>query len=75
MDAALSSIIADEAIFSSQSCCALDLIATIRPTVNVPNTFRPLADKLLLDIPLRFYFIFVACDTYPERSIKNSERR
>ena len=40
MDAALSSIIADEDIVSNQSFYALDLIATIRSTVNVPNTFR-----------------------------------
>ena len=63
MDAALSSIIADKDIVSNQSCYALDLVATIRSTVNVPNAFRELAVKLLVDIPLRFDFVYVACDT------------
>ena len=29
---------------------------------------------MLTDIPLRFDCIYAACDTYPEKSIKNSER-
>ena len=52
----------------------MDLAASLRSVVKVPNTFRELALKLLHEIPRRYAVIYIACDTYACRSIKNAER-
>ena len=74
LDAALSSVVADIDITDDASCYIIDLVATIRSIVRVPNTFRDLALKLLNEIPRRYTLIYVACDTYADFSIKNAER-
>lgn len=51
----------------------LDVIAQIRAMVNVPDTFRLLARRLLNDIPARYKTVYLACDRYDCASIKNAE--
>jgi hypothetical protein len=74
LDAALTSIVTENDTVENARCYAIDLIATIRSRVKVPNTFRELATKLLCEIPQKYKIVYVACDTYREDSIKNAER-
>ena len=39
------------------------------------NTFEELAKKVIKDVPELSKSVYVACDTYPELSIKNAERK
>ena len=59
-----------------QSCTIyiLDLAAIIRSMIKIPNTFKDLALLLFSDVPRQYNVVYVACDTYKIRSIKNSER-
>ena len=52
----------------------LDLAANIRSMGNMPDTFKDLALQLLCDIPKQYNTIYIACDTYKNRSIKSGER-
>lgn len=74
LDAALISIVTSIDAVEDARCYAIDLIATVRSTVKVPNTFRELAMKLLHEMPRKYGIVYVACDTYREVSIKNAER-
>lgn len=74
LNAALTSIVSENDTVENARCYAIDLIATIRSTVKVPNTFRELAMKLLREIPQKYKIVYIACDTYREDSIKNAER-
>ena len=51
----------------------LDLAAAIRSTVAIPDTFRDLSLQILSQLPKNYETIYVACDTYQEKSIKNSK--
>ena len=51
----------------------LDLAAIIGSVSKVPDTFRDLALQMLCDIPKHYSTIYIACDTYKDRSIKNIE--
>ena len=77
-DAALPSLIENDAQYSdgqyAHRIYILDIAAIIRSLVKVPNTFKDVALRLLSDIPIRYDIVYVACDTYKDRSIKNSER-
>ena len=53
----------------------LDLAAVIRSTVKVPDTFEQLALNLLQAIPAHYRYVYVACDTYRDVSIKSPERK
>ena len=53
----------------------LDLAAVIRSTVKVPDTFEQLALQLLKAIPEYWKYVYVACDTYQDVSIKSFERK
>ena len=53
----------------------LDLAAVIRSTVKVPDTFEQLALKLLQGIPEQYRYVYIACDTYRDVSIKALERK
>ena len=74
MDAAFSSIVTDNVNTDHATCLVIDLIATICCIAKVPNTFRELVLQLLHQIPSMYQTVYAACDTYLERSIKNSER-
>eukprot|EP00794_Sanderia_malayensis_P020780 gene20780-biopygen14596 len=78
MDAALQSILETEGQSNenqgSLRVYILDLAAYIRSMVKVANTFSELALQVLNDIPKNYSIIYIACDTYRDRSIKNSER-
>ena len=52
-----------------------DLAAVLRSKLSTPNTFRELAIQLLNEISLDFSTIYVACDTYTEKTIKGNERK
>lgn len=77
-DAALRSLIENDAQFPDDQYAhriyILDIAAIIRSMVKVPNTFKDVALRLLSDLPMRYNIVYVACDTYRDRSIKNSER-
>ena len=74
-EAAISSIDTDPEIPKDASHYVIDLAALLRSVVKVQNTFRELATKLLHDIPRRYEaVIYIACDRYASRSIKNAER-
>ena len=51
------------------------MAALLRNTVKVPGTFEELALKILNDIPRSYNYIYVACDTYRDMSIKAQERK
>ena len=78
LNAALTSLIKNDAQFPEvqQSCriYILDLAAIIRSMIKIPNTFKDLALLLLSDVPRQYNVVYVACDTYKIRSIKNSEQ-
>ena len=78
MDAALQSLLEKEAQShdnqESLRVYILDLAAHIRSMVKVPNPFKDLALQILNDIPRNYNTIYIACVTYRDRSIKNSER-
>ncbi|XP_046854152.1 uncharacterized protein LOC124447292 [Xenia sp. Carnegie-2017] len=77
-DAALRSLIENDAQFPDDQYAhriyILGIAAIIRSTVKVPNTFKDVTLRLLSDLPMRYNIVYVACDTYRDRSIKNSER-
>ena len=77
-DAALPSLIENDAQYPDDQYAhriyILDIAAIIRSLVKVPNTFKDVALRLLSDIPMRYNIVYVACDTYKDLSIKNSER-
>ena len=52
----------------------IDLAATLRATVNLPNTFEELAIMVFSDISQFYKLIYFACDTYKDASIKGAER-
>ena len=52
-----------------------DLAAVLRSKLSTPDTFRDLAIQLLNEISLGFSTIYVACDTYTEKTIKCKERK
>ena len=60
--------------FSGEKVYIMDLAATLRSVTKLPRTFGELAEKLWKDVPRPYNTIYVACDTYSEDSIKNSER-
>ena len=73
-DAALPSLIENDAQYPPNDQCAhriyiLDITAIIRSLVKVPNTFKDVALRLLSDIPMQYNIVYVACDTYKDRSI------
>ena len=74
-DAALTSVSSEEGLPGNISCYVMDLAASLRCIVKLPNTFEDLALKLLSELPNHCRNIYVACDTYADRSIKNSERQ
>ena len=78
MDAALQSLLEREAQSNDNAeslrVYILDLAAYIRSMVKIPNTSKDLALQILRDIPRKYSIIYIACDTYGDRSIKNSER-
>ncbi len=71
---ALESIMSDEESPENASCYIIDLAASLRSIVNMPDTFRELAQKILREIPRQYQQIYVACDSYAASSIKGSER-
>ena len=77
-DAALSSITNGDRepsdVDTENKVYILDLAAAIRSTVAIPDTFRDLSLQILSQLPKNYETIYVACDTYQEKSIKNSER-
>jgi hypothetical protein len=77
-NAALTSLIENDAqlpeVQQSYRIYILDLAAIIRSMVKIPNTFKDLALQLFSDVPRQYNVVYVACDTYKIRSIKNSER-
>ena len=78
LNAALTSLIKNDAQFPEvqQSCRIhiLDFAAIIRSMIKIPNTFKDLALLLFSDVPRQYNVVYVACNTYRIRSIKNSER-
>ena len=76
-DATLPSLIENDAQYPDDQYAhriyILDIAAIIRSLVKVPNTFKDVALQLLSDIPMRYNIVYVACDTYKDQSIKNSE--
>ena len=52
----------------------IDLIAYLRSLVNVPDTFRLLAQRIVADIPARYKVIYFACYTYNKIWIKSDEQ-
>lgn len=52
----------------------IDLVAYLRSLLNVPDTFRLLARRVMADIPIQYKVIYFACDSYSADSIKQSER-
>lgn len=76
--AALTSLMENDAQLSddqhARRVYILDLAAIIRSMVKVPNTFKDVALRLFSDLPRQYNVVYVACDTYKVRSIKNSER-
>ena len=78
LNAALTSLIKSDAQFLEveQSCriYILDLAAIIRSMIKIPNAFKDLALLLFSDVPRQYNVVYVACDTYKIRSMKNSER-
>ena len=74
-DAAISSTIFEDESIENPTCHILDLIATIRCVVKVPDTFRALAEKLFQELPRNCKIVYVACDTYAAWSIKSAERK
>ena len=75
LDAALSSVIAENDVVDNVTCYVVDLVAAIRCINKIPDTFRQLAVKLRQDLPRKYSKFYVACDSYTERSIKGCERR
>ena len=77
-DAALSSITNGDRepsdVDTENKVYILDLAAAICSTVAIPDTFRDLSLQILSQLPKNYETIYVACDTYQEKSIKNSER-
>ena len=53
----------------------LDLAAILRSTTKVPNTIEDLAIKLLQQVPQIYDTIYIAYDTYKDKSIKSEERK
>ena len=51
----------------------LDLSANIPSVGNIPDTFKDLALQLLCDISEKYNTIYIACDTYRNRSVKSDE--
>ena len=78
LNAALTSLIKNDAQFPEvqQSCriYILDLAAIIRSMIKIPNTFKDLVLLLFSDVPRQYNVVYIACNTYRIRSIKNSER-
>ena len=76
-DATLPSLIENDAQYPDDQYAhriyILDIATIIRSLVKVPNTFKDVALQLLSDIPMRYNIVYVACDTYKDQSIKNSE--
>ena len=77
-DAALPSLIENDAQYPDDQYAHRiyipDIAAIIHSLVKIPNTFKDVALRLLSDIPMRYNIVYVACDTYKDQSIKNSER-
>ena len=74
LQAALASTVTDIEHVDDATCYVVDLVAIIRSTVRIPDTFRELAMKLLNEIPRQYNRVYIACDTYSDGSIKNAER-
>ena len=78
LSSALSSLIEKEAhlpeVEDRLQVTVIDLMALIRSMVKLPNTFQDLALQILSNISNRYHVIYFACETYRNRSIKNSER-
>ena len=75
LDAALSSVIAENDGVDNVTCYVVDLVASIRCISKIPDTFRELAVRLRQDLPRKYSTFYAACDCYAERSIKGCERR
>jgi hypothetical protein len=77
-NAVLTSLIENDAqlpeVQQSYSIYILDLTAINRYMVKTPNTFKDLGLLLFSDVPRQYNVVYVACDMYKIRSIKNSER-
>lgn len=52
----------------------IDLVAYFRTLLNIPDTFRLLARRIMADIPIQYKVIYFACDSYNADSIKQSEQ-
>ncbi len=74
-DAALSTLLSEEALLANASCYVMDLAASLRSIVKLPDPFEDLALKLLNELQSQYRYIYVVCDTYAHRSMKNSERQ
>ena len=63
-------------VLNGQGHChyILDLAAKLRTIKSSPKTFEDLALKIMADIPEKYGSLYIACDTYKDGSIKESER-
>jgi len=76
MEAALTSLNLPNTAYDvpENAVYVIDLIAYLRSLVNVPDTFRLLARRIMADIPTRYKVVYFACDTYNAHSIKQAEQ-
>ena len=67
-------LIGDTGTISNDDFYIIDLAASLRAAMNLPNTFEEIAMKILSGVPQGYKTIYYACDTYNDGSIKCSGR-